>query len=217
MRFLLGDNHRVFCDLLQHYMKGRIPVAIVQTVHNHDDFLKALQEQEFDVVAFNLHMPGAGIPGTLQDIAQFQPGTPVAVFADANALSQAIACAKAGALGFIPKTLGADEVLKALKTVLSGDTFLPDFLFDETPRDQIPSSQDMAGLFGQQMTRREFAVLQELCGGKSNKEIGRVLGIAEQTVKIHLQRIFKKMGAKNRADAVRIALNPQSAPNGTPV
>lgn len=208
MRFLLGDNHRIFGDMLRHYMKGRIPLAEMQAASSHDELLDIAQTREFDLVAFNLHMPGVVIPATVDALLERQPGTPIAVFADAGALSQAIGCVKAGALGFIPKTMGADDVLLALAQVLGGDEFLPDFLISEFPDASRADSRDGYSIFGQQMTRREFAVLQELCGGKSNKEIGRVLGIAEQTVKIHLQRIFKKIGAKNRADAVRIALHP---------
>ncbi len=208
MRFLLGDNHRIFGDLLRHYMKRRIPLAEMQTASTHDEFLAVARDQEFDLVAFNLHMPGAGIPATIDALREKQPGTPIAVFADAGDLSKAIACIKSGAMGFIPKTMGADEVLEALVKVLAGDEFLPDFVLLDDPVAERAGSGDKSGIFGQQMTRREFAVLQELCGGKSNKEIGRDLGIAEQTVKIHLQRIFKKIGAKNRADAVRIALHP---------
>lgn len=207
MRFLLGDNHRIFGDLLCHFMKGRIPLAKMQTACSHDEFLDLARDQEFDLVAFNLHMPGAGIPTTIEALRERQPGTPIAVFADAGDLSQAIACIKAGAMGFIPKTMGADDVLEALAKVLAGDEFLPDFVMLDDRSEFRPDSPDRSVIFGQQMTRREFSVLQELCSGKSNKEIGRDLGIAEQTVKIHLQRIFKKIGAKNRADAVRIALH----------
>lgn len=207
MRFLLGDNHRIFGDLLCHFMKGRIPLAEMQTASSHDEFLALARDQEFDLVAFNLHMPGAGIPDTIDALREKLPGTPVAVFADAGDLSQAIACIKAGAMGFIPKTMGAEEVLEALARVLAGDEFLPDFVVLDDQAGIRTGGTDRSVIFGQQMTRREFAVLQELCGGKSNKEIGRDLGIAEQTVKIHLQRIFKKIGAKNRADAVRIALH----------
>jgi len=210
MRFLLGDNHRIFGDLLRHYMKRRIPLAEMQTASTHDQFLDLARDQEFDLVVFNLHMPGAGIPATIEALRERQPGTPIAVFADAGDLSQAIACIKAGAMGFIPKTMGADDVLEALAKVLAGDEFLPDFEMLDDAAEGKPGAVDKGSIFGQQMTRREFAVLQELCGGKSNKEIGRDLGIAEQTVKIHLQRIFKKIGAKNRADAVRIALHPSA-------
>jgi len=208
MRFLLGDNHRIFGDLLRHYMIRRIPLAEMQAASSHDEFLALARDQEFDLVAFNLHMPGAGVPATIDALHERLPGTPIAVFADASDLSQAIACIKSGAMGFIPKTMGADDVLEALAKVLAGDEFLPDFVMLEDGAEDKPNGADKSGILGQQMTRREFAVLQELCGGKSNKEIGRGLGIAEQTVKIHLQRIFKKIGAKNRADAVRIALHP---------
>lgn len=207
MRFLLGDNHVVFGDMLRHFMKGRLQIADMRCVASHDDLITAAGTTEYDLIAFNLHMPGASIPGTIEALTTSQPGTPVAVFADAGAMAHAMACVKAGALGFIPKTMSAEEVLDALRKVASGDEYLPDFLFDDAHGGSRPTRREIAAIYGRQLTKREFTVLQELCDGKSNKEIGRDLGIAEQTVKIHLQRIFKKMGAKNRADAVRIALH----------
>lgn len=207
MRLLLGDNHVLFADMLRVYLKGRLPVATMALGTTPEELLRLANETEFDLIAVNLHMPGLSVPETLSQLGAAQPGTPIAVIADANALSQAIPCLKAGALGFIPKTLTGEAVMEALRQVLQGDEFVPEFVFDAAHEGVGGIRREPTPIYGKQLTKREFAVLQELCDGKSNKEIGRDLGIAEQTVKIHLQRIFKKMGAKNRADAVRIALH----------
>ncbi len=208
MRCLLADDHDMFTDMFKSYLEAKLPVSVVVTVPSLSKALEAAAEQDFDLVLLDLRMPGMRLPDGIKKMREIQQGVPVAVISGTANVADGLAAMQAGAAGFLPKTLSGEELVAATARLLEGEQFIPSNMPGAIPSESGPSG----GLDERpkQLTRRELAVLQELCAGKQNKEIGRALGIAEQTVKIHLQGIFRKLGAKNRADAVRIAMaDPQ--------
>lgn len=119
---------------------------------------------------------------------------------------------ESGAAGFVPKSLSTDAMLNAFRLILSSEKYIPE--------DVLPLLSKGAGERGANgsdgqrfenrldaLTGREREVLTQLIEGASNKQIGRTLGIEEVTVKLHVRRIFQKLDAKNRAHAVKLALN----------
>ena len=119
-----------------------------------------------------------------------------------------LATIEAGAKGYIPKTLTAAAMVNALQLVLSGETYLPSVAFAGSDDQQkgrggnrFEGDNPLARL-----SKRETEILGFLIEGNTNKEIARELGLQEITIKIHLRNAYKKIGASNRADAVRIAL-----------
>ena len=108
---------------------------------------------------------------------------------------------RAGASGFLLKSLPTDQLVESIRTVARGDVLLaPDVMRRLIERFvQIPPvpPDDLAGLTG-----RETEVLRELGRGRSNAEIGRALYISETTVRTHVNRVFSKLGLRDRAQAV---------------
>jgi len=204
MRCLLADDHEMFTDMFKSYLEAKLPVSVVVTVSSLSQALEAAAAQEFDLVLLDLRMPGMRLPEGIGKVQELQQGVPIAVISGTANVADGLAAMQAGAAGFLPKTLSGEELVAATARLLEGEQFTPSNMPATVAADS--GSDETA----KPLTRRELAVLQELCAGKQNKEIGRALGIAEQTVKIHLQGIFRKLGAKNRADAVRIAMaDPQ--------
>ena len=140
------------------------------------------------------------------------PDLPIVILTGNPDQSDAYKCLEKGARGYIPKTIGAQAMLNALKLVLSGEKFLPSMLVAESERleDQVihpggsarprPSTLD-------KLTKREREVLSLLTGGHPNKEIARRLGLREITVKVHLKGVYRKLGVINRTQAVTAVLN----------
>ena len=106
-------------------------------------------------------------------------------------LQQAI---KAGAVGFVPKTLAAKSIVSAVKFMASGEVFAP---FGFMHREEVDGNSAI--------TKRERDVLIGLTAGKSNKEIANDLDLQEVTIKLHVKTLCRKLGAKNRTQAAMIA------------
>jgi DNA-binding NarL/FixJ family response regulator len=124
-------------------------------------------------------------------------GCPVAILSGTAPPDVARRALRAGAAGFLPKTLAPQALIAAVRQMLAGETYMPcDFLRSDVDA----GAQSRLGL-----TARERQVLRGVAEGKSNKEIARDLEIQEVTVKLHLKSVSRKLGAKNRTQAAMMA------------
>jgi DNA-binding NarL/FixJ family response regulator len=160
----------------------------------------------FDLFLIDFHMPGMSL-AALSRFVETHPGVPIAVISGTADAADVRAAIQAGARGFIPKTASGTHLAHAIELLLAGGTSVPADLMlapgaRETPAADAHRARPdwMGGL-----TAREFDVLRGVTRGLSNKEVGRELGLAEVTIKLHLRSIFRKMGARSRSDAAVIA------------
>lgn len=109
-----------------------------------------------------------------------------------------------GASGFISKSLDMDEMGKAISSILDGDLCFPDIDEDDS------SGSSQAGF--NDLTPAQFEVLKLLKEGKPSKTMANIMGVTEATIKAHLTTIFRKLGVKNRTQAV-IAANQLDLPD----
>jgi DNA-binding NarL/FixJ family response regulator len=103
----------------------------------------------------------------------------------------------------VPKNLSSEAMLSAFRLVLAGEKFIPSDLYPNA----IGSGKQDSDNPLQRLTEREREVLAKVLEGLTNKEIARDLNISEITVKLHARSIYRKLGARNRAQAVKIALD----------
>ncbi len=194
MKILLADDHDLVRDTLAAYLETE-PDLIVRSAATLPEALKiVVTEGGFDLVILDYTMPGMdGLDGLRQVIAA-NGQKPVAILsgtADRTIAEQAI---KAGAVGFVPKTLAAKSIVSAIKFMVSGEVFAP---FGFMHRDEVDGNSAI--------TKREREVLVGLTAGKSNKEIALDLDLQEVTIKLHVKTLCRKLGAKNRTQAAMIA------------
>jgi DNA-binding NarL/FixJ family response regulator len=157
------------------------------------------------------HQVGAGIPG-LQAIALAFPQVPILVVSGHFNASIIAAAMRNGARGFVPKTTAGKDLVGALRRVLQGELYVPHFSAAELlaqRQDLVPEGEGNHHPL-RRVSPREATVLRLLIQGKTNKEIALHLGLKEITVKVHLQHAYRKIGAANRADAVRIVLRGEN-------
>ena len=201
MRILLADDHELFGDMLKYYVESLEPGAIVDFVGTYDDAVdRMVAEQAYDLVLLDLNMPGMDGAASVGRFRKQFPGSTVVVMSGIATQAAARESMRAGAIAFIPKTLSGEFLMTVLRQVLEGRPYYDDMLAEAGGLREEADDPFAA------LTEREREVLDQLTEGYANKVIGHNLGISEVTVKIHLHRIYDKIGAKNRADAVRLAL-----------
>ncbi|HWY62434.1 MAG TPA: response regulator transcription factor [Rhizomicrobium sp.] len=200
MRVVVADDHPLYRDAAVLQIQRLFPQARIDQVPSLDA-LRALAEQAdtaFQLFLVDFHMPGMSVDA-LGQLAKRFPQVPIAVISGTAHRAEIRAMLQAGARGFIPKTATGDHLAHALQMLLAGGTSVPaDMLFDEAGGDASTGWQDL-------LTQRERDVLRGVVRGLSNKEIGRELNLAEVTIKLHLRGVFRKMGARGRADAAVMA------------
>jgi two-component system nitrate/nitrite response regulator NarL len=198
-RILIIDDHLLFADMLRELVRIIDAEAQVDTAANFAAAERALKAGEpYDLLLLDLNMPGVSGMSAFEKLKAIRPETPIAIVSGQARLSDIRNALKAGAAGFLPKTIKSQVFLNALRLMLSGGRYIPDAMLaneDEEPMDEKG-----------QLTPRENDVFEALMGGRSNTEIATMLQLSEATVKMHMQHIFQKIGARNRGDAIRIGL-----------
>lgn len=198
MRILLADDHDMVRETISVYLesKGGAVVSLATDLAGALD--KIRDEGPFDLVLLDYQMPGMqGLAGLSKAIAA-NVGGGVAILSG-NAPSQtAREALKLGAVGFIPKTMGAQSLLNAVRFMSAGEIYVPVELMRE---EAAPPAHPLA----EKLSPREGQVLAGLCKGFSNKEIARELDLQEVTIKLHVRTLCRKLEAKNRTQAALIA------------
>jgi two-component system, NarL family, nitrate/nitrite response regulator NarL len=171
--------------------------------------LTAAKMASTDLIILDLAMPGMNGTAGLEQMRARHPNIPVVVLSGRTGREDIMGALNRGANGYLPKTLSGKAMLAALRLVLSGETYVPSIFMEERSRSGGRVGSGAApGLDA--LTERERDVLDFLCQGKSNKEIARDLAIREVTVKVHVGNIMRKLGASNRTQAVRLALDSKA-------
>lgn len=196
MRILVVDDHALLSETLAAVLDSEEGLT-TQAVGGVEDALKAIADSgRYDVVLLDYEVPGMDNLNGLRRVIEANQGA-VALFSGvANWLVVERAIA-AGASGFIPKTLPLKTLGHAIRFIADGDIYLPaDFI--------LRDGRGQDGGMG--LKPREMRVLGFLCEGLQNKEIGRELGVEETIVKMDVKSICRKLGARNRTQAVIEAL-----------
>jgi DNA-binding NarL/FixJ family response regulator len=202
MKILIADDHELFREGLRHVLEQvGLPLSVVEA----GDFPQAAEairrEGDIDVVLLDLGMPGAGWEDGLRELKALLPeGLPIIILSASDDRRNVVQAVNLGAAGFIPKTSSSRVMLSALKLVLAGGVYLPPALLEQGGLgDELGQPRHGALAF---LTPRQRDVMALLGEGKSNKEIARVLGLAEGTVKLHVTAILKGLNVNNRTRAV---------------
>ena len=210
MRVLLADDHTIVREAVGAFLTRLAgDISIVEAADLEQAVERAGEKGPFDLVVLDYNMPGMnGLAGL--DIMRGTVGpTPIAIFSGQITPEEAAHALKRGANGIILKDVRGTALINALRLIAAGETYVPRSLVDALQGDGIRQSQGTEGklrtLLGN-LTRRELQSVQLLMRGITNREIGEALQLSEITVKLHLHSAFKKMGARNRSDAVRIAM-----------
>ena len=197
LRIALVDDHRVVTRSLKAYLESFDDLRVIGIASNGEELLDHLDEWRPDVVLQDLLMPG-GLDGiqTTQRILERAPYIRVVALTASLDEARMLGVLRAGACGYVRKDAEPETLLAAVRAVARGKTFL-----DPAIGEIVAATHSASDL-----TRRETQVLRELVLGKSNKEIGASLGIAEQTVKTHVANLLAKLGVENRGQATIEAL-----------
>jgi DNA-binding NarL/FixJ family response regulator/signal transduction histidine kinase len=208
IRVLVADDQRTVRDGLTMLVGLIDGVEVVGAACDGVEAVELAQAARPDVVLMDLRMPRMeGAEATRQIRAEL-PDTQVLVlttYADDESLFPAL---QAGARGYLTKDASAEEIEQAIRALVAGETHL-----DPTVQQRLvaavldtkPISDAQAQSLPDDLTPREAEVLKLIASGLSNAEIAEALVVSQATVKTHVNRIFYKTGARDRAQAVRYA------------
>ena len=206
MDILLIDDHAMVRQALKFYLHELDPSVTVTTAGTLNEAQELSPDpSNFDLLVLDFRGPGFDTMAGFSAVAERFPGVPFVILSESITRAEAFQAIEAGAVGVIPKHYSAEVMINALRLILSGETYLPFKFLQGGENGRLPSPENR-GDDPHGLTSRQRDVLNLLIQGLPNKEIAAQLGVKEVTVKLHLSKIFKKIGATNRTEAVRIAM-----------
>lgn len=198
MRILIADDHEMVRDSISAYLETEGRAAVI-TAPDYMSSMKVLTSKgPFDLVLLDFNMPGMNGLDGLKDAIKQHPGQSFAILSGTAPNRIAQDALEAGAVGYIPKTMGARSLMNAVRFMVAGETYVPHNVMADI-------GETTETEFTKQLSQRERQVLRGLCQGHSNKEIARDLNLQEVTIKLHVRTLCKKLNAKNRTQAALIA------------
>lgn len=227
VRILIADDHALIRQAVRGVIEQEPDLMIVAEARNGQEAVARATETQPDVVLMDLAMPVCdGFEATTQILA-CSPHSRVIIFSASDQEEDALRALQQGAIGYITKDTGAEGLLTAIRRAARDELYMPSPLarrllallstlppvlpptkspaqirqtaYQATPGKKKKSKRNLP------LTRREQEILNLIRLGQRNREIASELRIAEATVHKHIQNIFEKLNARNRAEALFLA------------
>jgi DNA-binding NarL/FixJ family response regulator len=204
-RIVIVDDHELFRAGVRSELEGLVEVAgEAATV---DEAVAAVREARPEVVLLDVHMPEGGGAEVIRRLADDDPRPRFLALSVSDAAEDVIAVIRAGARGYVTKTISGPELADAIRRVAEGDAVfsprLAGFVLDAFAGEPPPPSSDPDL---EQLTAREREVLQHLARGYMYKEIAHRLGISAKTVEAHVSAVLRKLQLSSRHELSRWAV-----------
>lgn len=196
MKVMIVDDHFVVRSGLVASLELEDDITVVAEAENGETVVNLYVSTTPDVVLMDLQLPGWNGIETTERLLEADPQARVLIFSTFARDDEIQAALVSGALGYLQKTAGRDELITALHRVAGGEPYLPAGL-----------ATRLAGLkLGPAITLREREILALIAKGRANKEIAAELCIAEDTVKRHISNVLQKLEVSDRAQATAEAI-----------
>ncbi len=205
-RVVVVDDHHLFRAGVRAELDELVDV--VGDAATVEEAVALIRETRPDVVLLDVHMPGGGGVAVIGGSSEGAPQTRFLALSVSDAAEDVIAVIRAGARGYVTKTIAGPELAEAVRRVAEGDAVfsprLAGFVLDAFATEPAPppagADPDL-----DQLTPREREVLQHLARGYMYKEIGQRLGISVKTVEAHVSAVLRKLQLSSRHELTRWA------------
>lgn len=214
LEILLIDDHELFAEGLAKVLSSR-DSELVMTISASgaaalDNVIKAAQptgqKVHYDVVLVDLDLPDMSGADFIKSLRSRHIQIPTIVISGTTDLREIQRAFDVGACGFVPKSSGSEVVIAAIRSVLAGDSYLPDEYWSRINTiSELPKETGGADNSLFIVSPRQQEVLALLERGYSNARIASILNISVATVKTHLIALFRALNVNNRTECVRTA------------
>ena len=206
IRIVLADDHPIYRDGLARSLSDAGDIEIVGQASDGEHAAEVVLRERPDVVLLDISMPKGGGIGALTQIMQMDLPPRVAMLTASEADDDLMQAIKLGALGYILKGVGAEELVDLVRELHAGRSYVSPGLAgrllvamrrrDTAAREPNPLDD---------LSKREEDILKLVAQGKSNREVGDALDLQEKTVKHYMTSILQKLQVRNRVEAAMLA------------
>src|SRR5215212_7039855 len=196
IRILTVDDHPMLREGIAAVLASEQDIVLVAEASNGREAVEQFRTYRPDITLMDVQMPEVnGIDAILKIREEF-PDARIIVLTTYSGDAQAARAVKAGASGYLLKSMVRKELIDTIRTVHSGKKRIPPEIAVEIAEHHSDDA----------LTAREIEVLRRVADGNANKSVAQLLHVSEETIKAHMKNILSKLGANDRTHAVTIAL-----------
>ena len=203
IKVFLVDDHQLFLSGVRAELGAE--VEVVGAASDVDNAIEMIRARVPDVVLVDVHMPGGGGARVITEVLATNPDIRFLALSVSDAPEDVIATIRAGARGYVTKTIAPDELVEAVRAVAAGDAVfsprLAGFVLDAFTGAAPPQTDPEL----EQLTPREREVLRLIARGYAYKEVARDLEISVKTVESHVSSVLRKLQLSSRHQLARWA------------
>ncbi|WP_375138808.1 response regulator [Piscinibacter defluvii] len=206
IRILVVDDHTLFRRGLMALLAREADFEIVGDAGDAGEAQRRAQALQPDLILLDNHLPGVNGVDALPALRDAAPAARVLMLTVSEDEQDLAAALRAGACGYLLKTMDGDALANAIRRAMRGESVIADEMSGKllaafrAPAAPAAPASPLASL-----SPRELDILRGIARGESNKQIARALGIAETTVKIHVQHVLRKLDVASRVQAAVLA------------
>ena len=213
IKILIADDQRLFRQGLKSLLEQEDDLVVIGEAADGQDAFTLAQKLTPDIILMDVEMPKLDGISATQMILERNQNIKILMLSVHNEDERVIAALRAGASGYILKDADHSEFVRIIRSTHAGEKITSPFLANLAPtapriQGAPETDEDMEKEIAERtsLTEREKEMLRLLLQGKSNKEISALTYVSTDTVKSHLQNIYKKLGVKSRLEVVALFL-----------
>jgi RNA polymerase sigma factor (sigma-70 family) len=203
---VIADDHTLFREGLAGIIAGAEDFQVVGQAGTREEAVRLARDLLPDIILVDIDMPGGGLEAA-RIVAEECPVTRIVILTSSEEDDHLIQALKIGARAYILKGVAARELIRILRAVSAGESYVPPMLAASLLLEmrEANSQQKQVSSPLEELTPREREILESLAAGLSNKEIGEKLFLSEKTVKHYMTNILQKLQVRNRVEAALLA------------
>jgi two-component system invasion response regulator UvrY len=203
LKILIADDHAVVRQGLKQILGGIPELSLVGEADNGESALDKLRAENWDVLVLDMSMPGRGGLDILKDVRRERPQTRVLVLSMHPEDQFAVRLLKAGASGYLTKESAPEELINAVRKVMTGGKYVSATLAEKLAFDV---DRDADQPLHETLSDREFQVLRMMASGQTVQQIADELLLSAKTISTYRARVLEKLKLKSNAELIYYAI-----------
>ncbi|MBP3458165.1 MAG: response regulator transcription factor [Lachnospiraceae bacterium] len=203
-KVMIIDDHKMIREGIEQLLELNDSISVVGMASGGEEGISLLKEKTADILLLDINMPNKNGLETLKEIKELKIDIKVIMLTVHNEVDYLLRAIEIGADGYVLKDVGSAELIHAIKTVMSGESYIQPEMIPMLNSKMVVRNTDKEKI--KSLTRRELEVLILVSEGMFNKEIADRLNISERTVKNHISSIFRKIDVADRTQAAVFAI-----------
>lgn len=203
IRVITADDHALIRQGLRRVLEKTQDIRVVAEAQDGKELLATLREHPCDVLLLDISMPGPDVMEILHRVLRDFPLIKVLILSMHPEDQQAVRLFKAGALGYVHKSQGLNDLVTAVRRVAAGRRYISERLAERLAEELADGKESAPH---HTLSGREYQIFLMLAQGKSNKEIAAELHLSPKTISTYRARILEKMGFANNAQMTYYAI-----------